>query len=42
MACNDEDHGRTRDGQAQVRYSVSMLCVIYTMHNEMRSVSFLV
>jgi hypothetical protein len=40
---------RTRDGQAQVGYSVAgrsrgrvMLCVICTVHEEMRSTSFLV
>jgi hypothetical protein len=40
---------RIRDDQAQVRYSVVgqsggrvMSCAVCTMHNEMRSVSFLV
>jgi hypothetical protein len=40
---------RTRDGQAQVRYSVvgrsrgqMMLCAVYTVHKEMRSMGFLV
>jgi hypothetical protein len=39
---------RTRDGQAQVGYSVAgwlrgqvMLCAVCTMHKEMRSASFL-
>jgi hypothetical protein len=40
---------RTGDSQAQVGYSVArrsrgqvMLCVVYTVHKEMRSSSFLV
>jgi hypothetical protein len=40
---------RTEDGQAQVGYSVAgrsrgrvTLCVVYTMHKDMRSVGFLV
>jgi hypothetical protein len=40
---------RTRDGQAQVKYSVARglrgrvtLCVVYTVHKETRSVGFLV
>jgi hypothetical protein len=40
---------RTGDGEAQVRYSVAgpsrglvMLCMVYTVHKEMRSVGFLV
>jgi hypothetical protein len=40
---------RTRDGQAQVRYSMAgrlkywvTLCAVYTVHKETRSVSFLV
>jgi hypothetical protein len=40
---------RTEDGQAQVGYSVAersrglvMLCAVYIVHKEMRSVGFLV
>jgi hypothetical protein len=56
IAGSDEDHGRvrdliqrTRDGQAQVGYSVAgrlrgrvTLCVVCTVHEKTRSVSFLV
>jgi hypothetical protein len=49
MAGVEDRVWRTRDGQAQVGYSVAgrtrgqvMLCAVCTVHEETRSVSFLV